>query len=57
METPKGNLKLELSNLLSNPISLYKSVFIIPGLKVSKSLPDPGLFSSEINKLLNCLIR
>ena len=53
METPKGNLKLELSNLLSNPISLYKSVFIIPGLKVSKSLPDPGLFSSEINKLLN----
>ncbi len=35
----------ELSHFLSDTMTLYKSVFMIP-----------GLFLYEINKLLNCLI-
>jgi hypothetical protein len=55
MDTPNGKLKFLLINLLSKCIIANKILFNIPGLKASKSLPEPALFSPVLNKLLNFL--
>lgn len=55
MDTPNGSVMFLFINLLSKSIIEHRTELRIPGLKASKSLPEPERLAPEFNRLLKHL--